>query len=90
MSEKKSVMLWRVNMASFGLFCVLALTGMINWLLLPRGYGAGGGDLWVSLRHFLRFVHEWTAVLFIIAVLIHLALHWGTIRSKLKKGANSP
>lgn len=89
MSEKKSRTVWRVNVASFCLLCVLALTGLTNWLLLPRGYGAGGADLWVSVRHFLRFVHEWTAVLFIVTTVIHLALHGGYIRSKLKKTGRS-
>ncbi len=89
MADKKAATLWRVNLISFGLFCVLALTGLTNWLVLPRGYAAGGADLWVSLRHFLRFVHEWTAGLFILAVLVHLALHGGYIRSRLKKGPGS-
>ena len=31
--------LWVVNVISFFLFSLLSVTGLINWLLLPRGYG---------------------------------------------------
>ena len=83
----KADTIWLVNILSFLFFTVLAITGLTNWLLLPRGYGAGGGFL-VSLRHLLRAVHQWTALLLIIIVLVHLALHWAYLKSKLKN--NSP
>ena len=57
---------------------------LVNWLLLPKGYQKGGGFL-VSLRHFLRDVHEWAAVLFIVAIVVHLVLHRTYISSNLKK-----
>jgi hypothetical protein len=84
MPSNKAAKLWFVNIASFILFAILTLTGLINWLMLPRGYKAAGGFL-ISLRHFLRQVHEWTAVLFIIAILFHLVLHWTYIKTNLKK-----
>jgi hypothetical protein len=84
MSMNKSAKLWFVNIFSFVLFSILTLTGLINWLFVPRGGGAGGGFT-VLLRHFLRDVHEWTALLFIIMTLIHLALHWSYIKSNLQK-----
>jgi len=83
MQGAKAAKLWLVNVISFVLFSVLSLTGSVNWLLLPRGPGAGGGfPVW--LRHFLRGVHEWTALVFMITILIHITLHWGYIKSKLK------
>jgi hypothetical protein len=85
MSNKKAETLWGVNVVSFGLFAVLTLTGLTNWLLLPRGYEAAGAGFLISLRHLLRGIHEWTAVLFIITVLIHLGLHGAYLRSKIKK-----
>jgi hypothetical protein len=84
MNNSKSHQLWLVNVISFILFSILSITGLINWLVLPRGPGAGGGFL-VSLRHFIRDVHEWTALGFIIVVTIHLFLHWGYIKANLKR-----
>ena len=83
MSMNKAEKLWFVNIISFGLLSILTLTGLINWLIIPRGGGAEGG--FTILRHFLRQVHEWTALLFIIIILIHLALHWTHIKSNLQK-----
>lgn len=66
------------------LFLVLGLTGLINWWVLPRGGGSNGG-FQGSTRQFLRDVHEWSALLFIICILIHLILHLPYIKSNLKK-----
>jgi hypothetical protein len=51
---------------------------------LPRGYEARGSVL-VSLRHFLVSIHEWTALLFMITIVIHIYLHWTYVKSNLKK-----
>ena len=83
MSMNKAEKLWFVNIISFMLLSILTLTGLINWLFVPRGGGAEGGFL-VLLRHFLREVHEWTALMFIVIILIHLALHWTHIKSNLQ------
>jgi hypothetical protein len=80
----KSAKLWLVNVLSFVLFSILALTGLINWWILPRGAGTGS-SLAISFRHFLRQVHSWTALMFLILILIHLALHWPHIKSNLQK-----
>jgi hypothetical protein len=84
MAMNKGATLWIVNVFSFVLFSILSLTGLINWLFVPRG-GGGGGGLAVQFRHFLREVHEWTALLFIIMTVIHLVLHWPYIKSNLQK-----
>jgi hypothetical protein len=84
MSNNKGATLWTVNMVSFILFIVLTVTGLINWLLIPGGYRGEGGFL-MSFRHLLREIHEWTALLFIIVVVIHLMLHGPYIRANLKK-----
>jgi hypothetical protein len=83
-SNSKANQLWVVNLLSFLLFSLLGITGLINWILLPRGPRAGGGFL-ITLRHFLRDVHEWAALGFIIVVIIHLFLHWGYIKTHLKR-----
>jgi hypothetical protein len=82
--KNKARTLWRINVASFALFSLLTVTGLINAYLLPRGFrGQGGG--WFSVRHFLVEVHEWTALAFIFTIGIHIFLHWPYIRARLKK-----
>jgi len=84
MTNTKAFRLWIVNVLSFILLCLLTLTGLTNWLLLPKGCGATGSFL-VSLRHFLVEVHEWAALLFMLTMVVHLVLHWGYIKANLKK-----
>jgi hypothetical protein len=76
--------LWIVNVISFFLFSLLSLTGLINWLLLPRGYGSRAGFL-ISLRHSLVTMHEWTALLFIIVIAVHIWLHRGYVKRSLDR-----
>ncbi len=82
MSMNKGATLWIVNVFSFVLFSILSLTGLINWLFVPKG---GGGGFAGNFRHFLREVHEWTALLFIVMVVIHTVLHWTYIKANLQK-----
>jgi membrane protein implicated in regulation of membrane protease activity len=84
MSNGRSSKLWIVNVISFILFIILCSTGLINWLALPKGYEARGSFL-VSLRHFFIAFHEWTALVFMIVVAVHIVLHWPYIKSNLKK-----
>lgn len=84
MSNRKPGKIWIVNVVSFLLFTLLSLTGLINWLILPRGRRAGGEFL-INMRHFFRDVHEWMGLLFIVFIIIHLILHWGYIKKSLKK-----
>ena len=76
--------LWIVNVISFFLFFLLSVTGLINWLLLPRGYGSGAGFL-LSLRHSLVTMHEWTALLFMIVIGVHISLHWAYVKKSLDR-----
>jgi hypothetical protein len=67
-----------------------AASGLVLWLAFPRGQGAGGGlgrdaralkggiertfagierSTWVT-------IHDWAAVLFVVIVVIHVAVHW--------------
>jgi hypothetical protein len=85
MRNEKNATRWTVNVISFVLLNILLTTGLVNWLILPRGHGGEGGIL-VSLRHFLLIIHEWTAVLFLIAIGVHLLLHRRYIQSNLKGG----
>jgi hypothetical protein len=82
MALQKKVQLWVVNVISFVLFSLLAITGLINWLVLPHGAGRRG-DLLIQTRHLIRDVHAWAAVFFLAAVVIHLMLHWPYVRTNL-------
>ncbi len=84
MTIRKTTHLWLINMVSFVLFVVLSLTGLINWLVLPKGYEAKGSFL-ITLRHFFVEVHEWTALAFMLTIAIHIFLHWGYVKTSLKK-----
>jgi Domain of unknown function (DUF4405) len=83
-SNGRSSKLWIVNTISFLLFIFLFSTGLINWLVLPRGYEARG-NFGVSLRHFLIGLHEWAGLIFMVLIAIHIALHWPYVKSNLKK-----
>ena len=72
--------LWIVNVISFFLFSLLSITGLVNWWLLPRGYYRSGAGFLVSLKHSLVTVHEWTALLFIIVIGVHILLHWAYVK----------
>ena len=76
--------LWIVNVISFFLFSLLSVTGLVNWLVLPRRYGQSASFL-VSLRHSLVTVHEWTALLFMIVVGIHIWLHWAYVKKSVDR-----
>ena len=83
MAEGKRVQLWVVNIVSFIVFVLLAATGLINWLVLPRGGGRGS---WLTeTRHLLMDVHAWLAVLFIAVIIVHLLLHGAYIKANLVK-----
>ena len=84
MANGKALKLWTVNVISFILSVILFSTGLINWLILPRGYQARG-DFLISLRHFFITLHEWVGVMFIVLIIIHIVLHWNYIKSNLKK-----
>ena len=84
MPNGRSLTLWIVNVISFVLFSILCSTGLINWLVLPRGY-EGRGNFLVSLRHFFIAFHEWAGLIFMVMIAIHIVLHWLYIKSNLKK-----
>ena len=86
MATQKHLKLWTVNVVSFLLFILLAATGLINWLVLPRG-GGGGQRFLAGIRHFLMDAHAWLALLFIVVVAVHLLLHRSYIKANLTKSS---
>jgi hypothetical protein len=84
MTNKRTFRLWIINVISFTLFILLSITGLINWLILPKGYGVRTECLG-SLRHFFIEVHQWTALAFVIIIAVHVILHWGYIKTNIRK-----
>lgn len=84
MSGNRSLKLWIVNVISFILTAILFVTGLVNWLVLPKGYEARGSFL-VSVRHFLVDFHAWAAMIFMIVIAIHIFMHWPYVKAQLKK-----
>ena len=85
---KKVSRIWIVNVVSFFLFSLLGVTGLLNWLIVPWGRVQGAGFS-VSLRHFLVTIHEWTALLFMITIGVHVSLHWSYIKNMLESSKKS-
>ena len=66
-----------VDMFMFLVFLIVALSGFILWLILPKG---SGNSLFLILtRNEWIFVHNWSSVIFILLLLIHLILNWNWI-----------
>ena len=84
MSGNRSLKLWLVNIISFILLAILFVTGLMNWLVLPKGYEARGSFL-VSVRHFLVDFHAWTAVIFIVVIVLHIFLHWPYVKAQFRE-----
>ncbi len=81
MALQKKMKLWVVNVVSFIVFVLLSVTGLINWLVLPRGVGRGS---WLmEIRHLLIDVHTFLAVVFILVIGAHLWLHAAYVKANL-------
>lgn len=57
-------------------FFVVAVTGLVLFLFLN---GRGGGRFFGSIRHTYVSIHNWSGMIFIILVIVHLILHWDWI-----------
>ena len=83
MAMQRSKTIWIVNVVSFVALSLLTITGLINWLVLPHGAGRSS---WVKeTRHFLMEIHAWMAVAFLLAIGIHIWLHWSYIKANLAR-----
>lgn len=69
---------WRAQVMLFLTVVILAVTGLINWLL-PQGGAAR------NLRHLLRWIHEGAALGFVALLAVHLSSQWDAIRRSLRR-----
>jgi hypothetical protein len=77
-----------IDIISFFFFSVVVFAGIVLWKILPSGNGFQGGrglsedDVFLGLvRHQWSDVHLYAALILIILVFIHLALHRAWIRN---------
>ena len=87
---------WRnfwTDVVLFSQMLALLVTGVILKYGLPPGSGRGHGwgrhhggprELLGLRRHEWGDVHFWIAVSLVAVLLLHLALHWGWIRHRLR------
>jgi thiosulfate reductase cytochrome b subunit len=69
---------WRAQVLLMLTIAVLAVTGLINWLL-PTG------STLRSFRHFIRWIHEAAALGFVTFLGAHLYFQWDAIRRNLRR-----
>lgn len=82
--NNKAATLWWINIMMALLVFILAVTGLLNWWVIPKGYAIRGSFL-ISVRHIFLQVHQWAALLFIFILALHLYLHWSYVITNLKK-----
>ncbi|MBU0893982.1 MAG: DUF4405 domain-containing protein [Nanoarchaeota archaeon] len=76
----KNQVKFTIDLLMFIDFLLIAISGFILWLVLPRG-GGKLGNLFIFLREDWLFIHHWTSVLLIILIIIHLLLNWIWIKN---------
>ena len=80
-------------------FSLLASSGLVLWQVLPHGRGrmaplATGARETITLlglsRHQWGDVHLWAAGAFVLALVIHVALHWRWIKAMCWGSSQQP
>ena len=85
--KNKSAILYWTDAAMLVLFGALAATGIVlHWVLPPGSGGRPGGhparnELLDLSRHEWGDIHFWIAAAMVALVVVHLALHWGWIKT---------
>jgi hypothetical protein len=80
--SKSATNFW-VDVVAFVAFVLLGTTGAITRYVLPAGTGHFR-SLWGMDRHDWGGIHFWIAVVFLIALTVHLFLHWNWIACTIK------
>lgn len=69
-------------------FSMTTLTGLLLWLVLPGGRGAGGVILFGLTRPTWFTLHHWVGLGLLAGVLLHLALHWRWLVCVIRRFGN--
>jgi hypothetical protein len=67
--------LW-LDAAIFLAFMVVALTGLLLWLVLPAGRGSSAYLFWGLSKRTWMDIHDWAGVVMLAGVALHFLLHW--------------
>jgi len=70
-------------------FLFEAVSGLVLWLVLPHeGYQGGRnsqyGEAFVLTRGEWLSIHDWFALIIVLGIVVHLALHWRWITCMLR------
>ncbi len=64
-------------MAALMTFIPTVISGLAIFFFMPSGMRRGGyQEFWGIQKNVWMNIHDWTGILFIIFVFIHLLLHW--------------
>lgn len=77
--NKNKLKFW-VDILMFLDFLLVSISGFVLWLVLPRGSGKFGESFIFSREQWL-WLHDWSSVILITLILIHLILNWIWIKS---------
>jgi len=79
----KVKLMYAVVAASFVAFLVEVVSGFALWLTLANGSGGGrgrgggfGGETFIFDRHTWLHIHDWFAVVLVLLIAVHVAVHW--------------
>lgn len=77
-----------VNILLFFVFLISCFSGIVLWLVLPSGQGFQGGRgallgsvFWELTRQNWKDIHNYSSLVLIFLVLIHLILRWNYIKN---------
>ncbi|MEM4703412.1 MAG: DUF4405 domain-containing protein [Candidatus Pacearchaeota archaeon] len=66
-------------------FIVTSITALIIFFFLPSGIPRAGHQIFLgTTKRAWSSIHNWSGIIFIILVIIHLILHWNWIISMTK------
>lgn len=83
---KRALINFIVDTAIAAAFIVSAVSGLV--FLVPAGWLSVGGSTTSALGidyTTWRTVHDWTAVIMIVGVVLHTALHWGWVKTMVRR-----
>ena len=77
-----------INILNFLVFLIISVSGLILWLVLPGGRGFRGlmgleqNNIFLGLkRDCWKTLHNYSGLILMLLVLVHLVLHWPYIKN---------
>jgi uncharacterized protein DUF4405 len=87
---KKTQVNFVLNLSAFYILIFMISTGLLmEYVLLPGSRGGHGLSLFGMNRHDWGDIHFYLSIAFMIAMLLHIVLHWNWIRSLFTKNFSS-